>query len=215
MKKSNMLIAVFAVLVAASVAKAEEVKVDFDGGKGFQAQSMHDIFAAAHNIIPAGALKTDAETDKRILGGGSGDPCCDDPTILCYAPCEPEPMRVKSGGSTGFGELARYYLAQGKIKSAVADYYNAIGDQSSALALADKNVRVAASNGTVLVIRGGSQERISDRALAARVNAIVHPEGQQKIVMEGTAIIIGCMSSKDCWDAVGDGVSAVSEWLNS
>jgi len=34
MKKSNMLIAVFAVLAAASVAKAGEVKVSFDGGTG-------------------------------------------------------------------------------------------------------------------------------------------------------------------------------------
>jgi hypothetical protein len=214
MKKSNMLIAVFAVLAAASVAKAENMEVNFDGQKGLQPQSMHSIFAAAHNIVPAGTLKADAETNKRLMGG-SGDPCCDDPTILCYAPCEPEPEFVKAGNNASFKELARYYLAQQKIKSAVSEYYAAIGDTASAQAMADKDVRVAASNGSVFVIRTGSQERIADRSLAARVEAIVRPEGQQKIVMEGTAIIIGCMSSKDCWDAVGDGVSAVSEWLNS
>jgi hypothetical protein len=57
MKKSNMLIAVFAVLAAASVAKADEIKVDFDGSdKGFKPQSMHDIFAGSHQIISKESL---------------------------------------------------------------------------------------------------------------------------------------------------------------
>ena len=47
MKKNSILIAAFAVIVAASAAKAQ---VDFDGK--FGAQSMHSIFSAGHNIIP-------------------------------------------------------------------------------------------------------------------------------------------------------------------
>ncbi|HBB66621.1 MAG: hypothetical protein A2049_01850 [Elusimicrobia bacterium GWA2_62_23] len=56
MKKSNMLIAVFAVLAAASVAKAGEIEIDFDGTKGLKPQSMHDIFAGSHQIVPQEAL---------------------------------------------------------------------------------------------------------------------------------------------------------------
>jgi hypothetical protein len=212
MKKSNMLIAVFAVLAAASVAKAEEIKIDFDGGnKGLQPQSMHSIFAAAHNIVPAGTLKADAETNKRLLGG-SGDPCCDDPTILCYAPCEPE--QTRSAKPADFKALARYYLAQKKIKEAVSEYYYAAGDNAAAVRLADKGVRVAAGNGVVYLVRSGSQEQIFDAALAARVEAIVRPEGQQKF-HPGLVIIGACMMDNDCWEAVGDGVSAISEWANS
>lgn len=57
MKKMNVLAAVVAVLAAASVAGAQEIEVDFDGAKkGFQAQSMHDIFSGSHQIIPQEAL---------------------------------------------------------------------------------------------------------------------------------------------------------------
>jgi len=204
MKKSNMLIAVFAVLAAASVAKAGEFKAE-DG--------MREL-----NVFARPGLEAPAVADKKINWEG-GNTCCGmpiGPHDLCMMVC-PFPDPLENGGlePAVFSELLRYRVAQEEIKKAVAEHYNAIGDQSSALALADKNVRVVAERGSVLLFKGGSQERIADRALAARVNAIVHPEGQQKIVMEGTAIIIGCMSSKDCWDAVGDGVSAVSEWLNS
>ncbi|MDP2865252.1 MAG: hypothetical protein Q8O90_03315, partial [Elusimicrobiota bacterium] len=53
MKKSNMLIAVFAVIAVASAAQAE-VAINFDGNLGPQA--MHDIFADSRQIIPSGAL---------------------------------------------------------------------------------------------------------------------------------------------------------------
>ncbi len=212
MNKMNILAVVAAVLAAASVAKAEEIKVDFDGAnKGFQAQSMHDIFAAAHNIVPAGALKADAETDKRILGDG-GDPCCDDPTILCYAPCAPEGLRA--AGPKDFKTLARYYVAQRKMKALVAEYYLSAGDSVSAENLKSEKARVAAEAGVVYVFGQGRQEKIFDRGLAARLEAIVRPEGQQKI-HPGLVIIGACMMDDDCWEAVGDGVSAISEWANS
>jgi len=210
MKK--MMIAVFAVLAAASVAKAENAEVNFDGQKGLRPQSMHEIFAAAHNIVPAGALNGDIPAEKLTLGGGE-DPCCDDPTILCYAPCQPEEFR--SAAPKDFKALAGYYLAQRKIKQVVSEYYYAKGDDSAAARLADKDVRVAAGGGVVYLVRPGSHEQIFDSALAARVEAIVRPEGQQKILHPGVWIVVGCMYDKECWDAVGDGVSAVSEWANS
>lgn len=212
MKKMNVLAAVVAVLAAASVAGAQEIKVDFDGAKkGFQAQSMHDIFAAAHNIVPAGLAKGDADTEKRLIGG-SGDPCCDDPTILCYAPCEPAEFRA--AGPKDFKTLARYYVAQRKMKALVAEYYLSVGDRVSAESLKSEKVRVAAEAGVVYVLGQGRQEKIFDRGLAARLETMVRPEGQQKI-HPGLIIIGGCMMDDACWEAVGDGVSAVSEWLNS
>jgi hypothetical protein len=174
MKKSNMLIAVFAVLAAASVAKAGEVAVDFDGGKGFQPQSMHDIFAAAHQLVPAGALKTDAETNKRILGGGSGDPCCDDPTILCYAPCEPEGFRAAGYRMKRAGEERK---AIEKLKVINADRIKA-----GALA-----ILLEAPGTEVWYVKGGL--RILNRELNGRfsvnsqeiVNEMLQKTGSDKI----------------------------------
>lgn len=54
MKKTNILIAMFVVIAAASVAKAEMTDINFDGK--FKPQSMHDIFAGSHQIIPQEAL---------------------------------------------------------------------------------------------------------------------------------------------------------------
>jgi len=53
MKKTSILIAVFAVIAAVSAAQAE-VAIDFDGNLGPQA--MHDILADSRQIIPSGAL---------------------------------------------------------------------------------------------------------------------------------------------------------------
>ena len=67
----------------------------------------------------------------------------------------------------------------------------------------------------VYLLGRGVQEKIYDRGLAAGVEAIVRPEGQQKFFHPGVIIIGSCMMDDACWEAVGDGVSAVSEWLNS
>ena len=214
MKKSNMLIAVFAVLAAASVAKAGEIKIDFDGKSVFAVPSMHEIFAENHQLVPAGTITAEAATEKRLMGGGD-DPCCDNPNILCYAPCEPGPELVKAAVPANFEKLARYYQEQENIKAVVAAYYSSKGDNAAAAALAAKDVRIAAGNGVVYVVRPGVQEKIADRGLSAKVEALVRPASQQKIVEEGVLLIVGCMYDKECWDAVGDGVSAISEWANS
>ena len=53
MKKTSIMIAMFVVIAAASAARAE-MAIDFDGRS--KPQSMHDIFAASHQIIPSGVL---------------------------------------------------------------------------------------------------------------------------------------------------------------
>ncbi len=53
MKKTSILIAVFAVIAAASAARAE-VAINFDGN--LDPHTMHDIFADSRQIIPSGTL---------------------------------------------------------------------------------------------------------------------------------------------------------------
>lgn len=53
-KTTSMLIAMFAVIAAASVANAEMININFDGK--LKPQSMHDIFTGSHQIIPQEAL---------------------------------------------------------------------------------------------------------------------------------------------------------------
>lgn len=121
-------------------------------------------------------------------------------------------------------ELVGYYMAQEKIKDVVSGYYTANGNYEAAASLAGKGVRVAAGNGMVFINRSGSQEQIADHHLVAKVEAIVHPNGKEKILpfIAGATFVATCMSSDNCWNAVGDGVSSASEaasqiyytWLN-
>ncbi len=230
MKNSKVLIAVLAVLAAASAAKAGEISVDFDG-RGSRAYAVGSVVNDDISITHAkayGAGATTINTDMTIgqvkaapaidpAGSAkalhSDDPCCDNPMILCFVPCTDEDGMIKSQPAPNFGELAKYYMAQDKIKAEVAAYFQGRGDGASAAVLAAKDVRICAENGSVLVFRDSGMARIEDAGLASRVDGIVHPRGQQKIanIIAGAAFVGGCMVNKDCWDAVGDGVSTVSE----
>jgi len=195
MKKSNILIAVFAVIAAASSAHAQVQIVDFDGK--LKPQSMHDIFATSHQLVPAGA---DTITPVPV------------PNISTEMP---QPLH---------NALAAYYVAQPKIKTLVAGYYLGKGNAVAAARLSDKATRVLAANGSVFVIRDGHRERIDDSALAASVEAAAYPNGQQKLLglIVGGAELIDAATNNAAWNAVGDGVSSVSEaaseiyytWLN-
>jgi hypothetical protein len=173
MKKSNMLIAVFAVLAAVSVAKAENAEVNFDGGsKGLKPQSMHSIFAAAHSIVPAGTLKTDSETNKRLLGG-SGDPCCDDPTILCYAPCEPTELR---GAGYRMVRRAHEEKAIEKLKKINADKIN---DRQLAVLLDAPGTELWYVEGGIHILNRELKGRFSVNSQAI-VNEMIPPAGSDR-----------------------------------
>lgn len=131
---------------------------------------------------------------------------------------------AKSYEQAAARELAGHYMAQGKIKAVVAEYYTASGNHEAAASLSDKGVRVAVGNGIVFINRAGSQDQINDHLLAAKIEAIVHPDGKEKILpfIAGATFVAGCMTNDDCWNAVGDGVSSASEsasqiyysWIN-
>ncbi len=258
MKKSNILLAVLAVMAAASVAKAEMTDINFDGK--LKPQSLHDIFANSHQLVPA-PMPVPVETKLNSLGSACALVCVGQ-KLTNNCQCEPfvpgiedydsiltytwwpymvgeasilqtasnnEISRkslqpVRSYDQAAARELAGYYMAQGKIKAVVAEYFTANGNHEAAASLADKRIRVAAANGVVFINRSGSQEQIADSRLAAKVEAIVHPNGQEKILpfIAGATFVAGCMTNDDCWGAVGDGVSSASEaasqiyytWLN-
>lgn len=186
MKKSSILIAVIALSAAVSAVKAEEIKVDFDGTGRSSPKTAHEIFAAGIHMVPVPAVQTES--------------------VRTAHP---------AGVNGSFAELARYFLAQEKIKALMTDYYLARGDSASAASVGDKKVRVAAGEGVVYVFGPGSRKLIYDAELASRVIGIVSPAGQQKFLHPGVLIIVHCMYNDPCWDAVGDGVSAISEWVNS
>lgn len=263
MKKTNILIAMFVVIAAASAAKAE-MAIDFDGK--FNPQSMHDIFADSHQIIPSGVLNqvpvpAPANSDATpmtletwninpqgscmmvCLPGMDGYPNCYNPhdsmsDWLLYIAGEASLIKAatnnvtarkslqpaKSYEQAAARELVAYYLAQEKIKAVVSAYYITKGNNEAVASLADKGVRVAADNGIVFINRSGSQEQIADYRLAAKIEAIVHPNGKEKILpfIAGATFVGTCMSTDSCWNAVGDGVSSASEaasqiyysWIN-
>ena len=196
MKKSNILIAAVAVMTSAASAAQAQVNINFDGK--LKPQSMHDIFANSHQLIPAGA---DTITPVPV------------PTISNKMP------------QALHNALAAYYVAQPKIKALVAGYYLGKGNAAAAARLSDKTTRVLVANGSVVVIRDGRREWIGDPALAASVEAAAYPNGQQKAwwgLIVGGAGLTDAATNDAAWNAVGDGVSSVSEaaseiyytWLN-
>jgi hypothetical protein len=200
-KTTSILIAMFAVMAAASTAKAGDI-VDFDGRTGPKALTREITFE-----------------------GQSG--------LEIPMPSNPDMLKSISGES--FGEFARYYLAQAKIKKTVAEYYRLNNNEGAAAALMSKDVRIAATGGVVYIVHPGEVAKLEAPELARAITKIVQPRGQQKSaatvanviaagaassavaanVITGGVAIITCMTYDPCWNAVGDGVSAISQWWNS
>ncbi len=191
MKKTSILIAMFAVILSTASTSIAAELVDFDGSKGLKPQSLHDIFVNAH---PMGIIEAD--------------------TIA------PVPVSTVSNevSPAAYNMLAAYYVAQPKIKTLVAGYCLAKENSDAVDKLSDKSTRILAANGSVVIIRDGRQEWIKDAALAAKVESVAFPISQQKnlatIVVVGTELL-NAATNNAIWDAVGDAVSNISEAMNS
>lgn len=123
---------------------------------------------------------------------------------------------IKQQGKN-FRELSRAYVAQGRIKKAAVAYYISKNDMAAAAAFGAKDARIAAENGVAYLVSAEKVSRIEDPELAGRIIELMRPEAQNKLIdpLTGALIIVGCMQDEACWNAVGDGVSAVSQWWNS
>lgn len=211
MKKINMLIAVFAVMAAASVARAGEV-IDFDGKKS----SVGEYGFTAGN--PAGLTINCAGIDYQVsampiaCGGGLSE--------WIQAEIVDAPARDAAGVDKTM--LGRVYQAQPGIREVLADHFRKNNGGFSALLLAEKNLRVIADDKAVYLVSDKVTVKMDNPELAARVYEVIYPSQKNrkipanKLLIEAAIVgAIGCMTSDDCWGAIGDGVSGVAEWLNS
>jgi len=130
-----------------------------------------------------------------------------------------EAARGKSGAQDG---LRQAYLGQSAAKALVAERLFRDNEAAKRALKSDKSVKVMADGKVVFLIFGSRVVRIGDSELAGRVQKLVAPSaggpslpGNKILFYAGAAIAIECMTDDACWGAVGDAVSAVSEWANS
>ena len=221
-------------MATASVAGAEDIKVDFDG-KGGSAFT-GDIKEAVEKGYGDGQFVADPMPT--VNCGGIDYPVAAMP-MACGGWALPPGFVAALGRrsdkfakSTEAETLARIYLAQARIKEVVAEYYRVNNNEAAAAALSSKDVRITATGGVAYVVGSGKVGKIEDSALAGTITEIIQPKGQQKSaasviaaaaadsavtgnVIAGGALLIGCMVSDPCWNAVGDGVSDASEWAHN
>lgn len=89
MKKTNILITMFAVMAVASAAKAEMASIDFDGS--LKPQTLHDVFTESHQIIPDATLPFPMPSSDTSIPGNFGD-------CAMYCP----PFQVNQDGEVVF-----------------------------------------------------------------------------------------------------------------
>ncbi len=188
MKKGNILIAVTAILTAASVARAGEIELDFDGGKNFAAQSLHSIFAAGHTIIPEGVLESVIPVPEPLIAK-------EDPTLgllntdWAHMPSQGQ-IEVLPGifmdvyyAGQALVDLERSREALAKINATIQEpavkyqtMNTGFGEALSRLG-ADRDIRVVYNGNRLGLQRVGVSKWVSDEALAAHSDHYEsHPE---------------------------------------
>lgn len=267
MKKTSILIALFAVIAAASVAKAEAPAIDFDGK--LEPQSMHDIFAESPQIIPDPFPMPSTGTDLPGNSGGcamycppfqitedgdmiSPDCCGSEPQIppwlqpLCantiagagWTKCGIDPTLLggaprssnKALGFSGFDNrdsipsraevaaLAAVYSKQSSLKNLLAKYLASRPDfpRDIALLMESNKAKILYDNDLVYVVNGQEIVLLGDKNLVKHIKGpgVAHNKavGLDDIAV---GVAIGCVFSDNCWEAIGNVVSAVSEEANS
>jgi len=123
-------------------------------------------------------------------------------------------------GEPVVAEYLRAYAAQPAAKRLVAEAL--VEAPSREAFVKSEAVRVTADGEAVYLAANGKVARVNDPELAAKVRKLVgkssesQAQGGNKILFYvGAAMAIECMTDDACWGAVGDAVSAVSEWANS
>ncbi|MBI5744244.1 MAG: hypothetical protein HY952_06825 [Elusimicrobia bacterium] len=138
----------------------------------------------------------------------------------CYlaSPVTPGETLYALGAEVASSPMMRgVYQAQPAARKALAAGLFADEETRAAFAAA-RNVKVMADNKAAYLVVRGKTIKLQDAGLAGRARAALFPETAQQTkfwFVPAAAGAIGCMTDDACWGAVGDAVSAVSEWANS
>jgi hypothetical protein len=253
MKKSNMLIAVFAVIMGtASVSGAQEIQ--FDGQRG--SVGFMDAVKAVDSIHDAESIKPVPDTETNSSQGFGCAAVCVDGRVTDDCRCEiplfpgdycvstssgfqwwscivgepsiglnandaatPKALQLnKSLGQTAIKQLTGYYIAQDKLKKATLMYIISRNDFSSDIEklVQNRETKILYDNNGVYVVNGRKLIVLSDRNLIESARNTRFRQNKLTGVEEvGIGVAIGCVFSNDCWDAIGDVVSDVSEWAHT
>jgi hypothetical protein len=236
MKK--MMIAVFAVMAAVSAAGAEEIKIDFDGKKGFGPQSMHQIFAAGHQFVsPDGFKPTPAQAEEAVAApglwpswlkpgycvqvavGADWLECrLSDEALAAFTLVEGKTSaEARIPSRTEAMALAKFYSGQETLKEAVASHIASRGDYPGyfgGLARAAKS-KILYDKGAAYIISGESVIVVGGYSSGQAAAAQDLMQNKVGVVEVGIAVGLGCVFSDNCWEAIGNVLSDVAEELNS
>lgn len=281
MKKTSILIAMFAVMAAASATQAAEL-VDFDGK--LKPQTMHDIFANAHQFIPAPKLSpVETQSD---LPDSYGSVCPNAQLAFACSPgehfsaltCKCEPGSIWQDDSTpidwnsiyqyiqtgnqdycvpmasgpwwagcvvaaapvtltvapeipsrSFMEMSAaqkklltiQYILQSGLKNTVISHATTYKFSPETVKfVSDAKTKILYDNKGVYITNGQALIVITDETLItaaknqqAAVSRRMGGTRELATIIAGAGVIIGCMSSSDCWGTVGDTVSDISETI--
>jgi len=241
MKKSNILIAAFAVMIASACAvKAQETGMDFDG-KGAP-KTMHDIFTNSQALVPTATLAPaelgvpptynssamDWSSVSQYIQTGNSNYCVPVTSgpwwMGCVVGAAPVTLSVSLEiPRRSFGEmsveqkkqLAMSYILQADLKKAViarAAEYNF--SPEIAAFISDVKTKILYDNSKVFITNGRMLLVIRDEKLVAeakQLRAAMPQYAANRLDYGGIGIILGCMTTS-CWDEVGDAVSDATEW---
>ncbi|GEM_PF-5700543 len=214
MKKNSILIAAFAVIVAASAAKAQTM--DFDGTKGLKPQSMHEIFAGSNQFLPHEALAPIPEpvpvnTDETLMS--MIEPWNIDQQDNCQqieiAPGLYFPLCfVGDATSILKANHGIIHEVQANLKRAYPDYSAQPGFTAAMKALSgDKSTKILYNGKTLFFAKKTSTKWISDENLAAHAEN-PHPtyppsDSEPILPNNGTNTSIGALGGSIAGSASG------------
>lgn len=227
MKKNKILIAVFAVMSAASAASAEGQKINFDG-RATDATSFMEAIKAVEvsqtdkdiQPAPAEAGSGDIDTQWWQHPGSSSDYCVSmssgvqwwsclvasggDINGIAAAPKSADPVTVK--------KLAVRFRAQDELRKIVLSYFNAHNDFSSDIVhmAQDARTTIMYDDKNVYLINGPALSGISDKELVKEVGYSSTNQTKFGWADGAAALVAGCICSSDCRHDVVDYVNNLS-----
>ena len=127
-------------------------------------------------------------------------------------------------GGSGKKQLGIYYVLQADLRKMVLAYFHerqAVTPEIIGIISDSKNKIIYDSEG-VYVFNKKMLVVVTDKEFINKVLALQNAVAlcgdtrePVSVILAGAGIAIGCMSNPNCWNAVGDSVSGVSQWWHS